>query len=148
MSKIPTETLWGGTCVGQPTMVVPDRRVGSNGWGENHRTRGGKESGEETSPSGRREGKNRYTPAETYSQGKMWDILSRPGYACEDDGLGDLVAEETLYYAIHEKEFAGDAYRSQNFRQETVLARDIRRARVESIEIPAGQTTLGEYQMA
>ena len=58
------------------------------------------------------------------------------------------MTEATLFYAMQGKEFVGEEYLARNIRQAIVLARDIRRSRVSSGEIPSGQTTLGEYQMA
>ena len=74
--------------------------------------------------------------------------MNRPEYACEDDGLGGLVTEATLYYVIQGKDFVDESYQSGNFSLAEIRARDIRRNRVEAREAPKDQTTLQEYQMA
>ena len=78
----------------------------------------------------------------------LWGILSHPEYAHDDDGPDAVVKEETLYYAIQGKVFAGEAFCSQNFRVAKIVSRDVRRALVAAGKAPADQTTLGEYQIA
>ena len=77
---------------------------------------------------------------------RLWDVVSRPEYASGDDGLGALMAEATLYYAIKGKTFVDAAYALGNFRQAKLWARDVRRARMAAREIPAGKTPLEEYR--
>ena len=79
---------------------------------------------------------------------KSRGIISRPEYAHCVDGLDALMAAAALYYAIQGKDFADEAYLSQNFRQAELRSRDLQIARVGSREIPSDQRALGEYQMA
>ena len=75
-------------------------------------------------------------------------IKSHPEYAHDADGLDASMDERTLYYAIQGRVFAGEALISRNFRLGKTLSRNVRRARVTAGKIPAGQSTLEEYQEA
>ena len=78
----------------------------------------------------------------------LWDLISHPEYADEDDGIDGLMTKEALYYAIQGKVFADEAYCSRNFRLAKLQSRNVRRARILSGKTPAGETPLGEYQKA
>lgn len=78
----------------------------------------------------------------------MRDIVSRPGYSHDEDGLDDLMEEAALSYAIQGKVFAGESYLSRNSRQAEIWSRDVLRARATSKETPVDQPTLEEYHEA
>ena len=101
MIKILTKTL-GVECFVAPTVVPDERSVGRNGRIE--------PSGKVGCPNLLRKAPPPSIPApppkteidraatlHIFRAKKLWDIFSRPEYACEDDGLDALLAEATLY---------------------------------------------------
>ena len=51
----------------------------------------------------------------------LWDVISRPGYAHDDDGLAALMSAGTLRYAIQGRVFVDEAFASRNFRMGETL---------------------------
>ena len=135
--------------VGQPTSQPPEKRVGSASRleADGRNTRAKKES-EDRASNEPMAVINDEVMKEVTRAKRLRGVVSRPEYASEDDGMGALMTEATLYYAIQGKMFVDEAYALGNFRMAKVWARDVRRARVTASEIPAGQTPLVEYQQA
>ena len=58
---------------------------------------------------------------------RLWDILSRPEYASDDDGVDSLMTDDVLTYGIQGKACVDVSFLSQKFHQDN-KEREVRRA--------------------
>ena len=134
---------------GQPSSLPTERRTWSSSSREGRsRSRSTNSAGATKSKEEPKTTIDEATQKHLRGANVLWDIITHPEYAHDDDGLDSVMREEVLYYAVQGQVFADEAFCSRNFRSAKTFSRDVRRAKMASGEIPEGQSTLEEYQQA
>ena len=79
-------------------------------------------------------------------EGELWDVVYRPEYARDEDGVDALMTQECLIYDAQGKVSVDAAYRSKNIRIAKAKSRDVRSQRTLLGEILEGATSIAAYR--